>query len=247
MIDPFFMPRMYPVIDPPEPRRNWALFLDLDGTLLDIAQTPYAVTVPEDLTDNLRAASSALNGALAIVSGRLLTEVDYLLTPLKLPSAGEHGGVIRMPDGTHDEVDAKIPFSWVEALSLDAAQWPGVLIERKTHGVVAHYRRAPKFAEPIRKRAQALVAQAPDTFEILEGKMAIEIRPRTVTKARAVHRLMSAEPFAGRVPVFVGDDLTDHDGFKAAEALGGLAVDVFERFGGRTADVRAWVREIGRL
>lgn len=247
MIDPFFLPRMYPVIDPPMPQKDWALFLDLDGTLLDIAQTPYAVTVPEDLVDDLRAASAALNGALAIVSGRLLSEVDYLLTPLKLPAAGEHGGVIRMPDGSHDEVDAKIPFSWVEALIEDAAQWPGVLIERKTHGVVGHYRRAPKFAEAVRARAQELVAQMPETYEILEGKMAIEIRPRTVTKARAVRRLMSAEPFAGRTPIFVGDDLTDHDGFKAAESLGGMAVDVFQRFAGRTDDVRAWVRDIGKL
>src|SRR5215470_7413324 len=110
MIDPFFMPRMYRVADPPAPKADWALFLDVDGTLLDIAATPDAVVVPDGLVDSLAAASSALGGALAIASGRLLAEIDHLLEPLKLPAAGEHGAIIRLPDGLYDELDCKIPF-----------------------------------------------------------------------------------------------------------------------------------------
>ena len=247
MIDPFFLPRMYRVADPPVPRADWALFLDLDGTLIDIAQTPDAVEVPPQLTDRLAAASNALGGALAIASGRLLAEIDQLLAPLKLPAAGEHGAVIRLPDGTYDELDCKIPYDWVETLLAASALMPGVLIERKAHCVVAHYRRAPRHVDELRRIAARLVGLAPDSFEVLEGKMAIELRPRTVTKARAVNRLMQCDPFKGRVPVFVGDDLTDHDGFRAAEAKGGLAVDVFQRFAGRPQEVREWLKQVARV
>src|ERR1700687_685629 len=157
MIDPFFLPRMYRVADPPEPQANWALFLDLDGTLIDIAQTPDAVEVPDDLPDRLAAASGALGGALAIASGRLLAEIDQLLAPLKLPAAGEHGAVIRLPDGVYDELDCKIPSDWVETLLAASAEMPGVLIERKAHSVVAHYRRAPRYVDELRQIAVRLV------------------------------------------------------------------------------------------
>jgi trehalose 6-phosphate phosphatase len=247
MIDPFFMPRVYRAADPPPPAADWALFLDLDGTLLDIAATPDAVVVPDGLIANLGDVSQALHGALAIASGRLLAEIDQLLAPLKLPAAGEHGAVIRLPDGSYDELDCKVPYDWVEAFLAAAAQMPGVLIERKAHSVVAHYRRAPQYLDELRSIAVRLVALAPSSFEILEAKMAIELRPRTVNKARAVNRLMMCEPFKGRVPVFVGDDLTDHDGFKAASAMGGLAVDVFERFAGRPQEVRNWLKLVARV
>lgn len=247
MIDPFFMPRIDRKADPPAPQADWALFLDLDGTLLDIAPTPDSVEVPEGLVGRLSEVSEALNGAVAIASGRLLAEIDQLLAPLKLPAAGEHGAVIRLPDGLYDELDCKIPVDWVETLTAAAARMPGVLIERKAHSVVAHYRRAPENLDELRKIAVHLVGLAPASFEILEAKMAIELRPRTVTKARAVNRLMQCEPFKGRTPVFVGDDLTDHDGFKAAEALGGVAVDVFQRFAGRPQEVRNWLKQVARV
>ena len=123
----------------------------------------------------------------------------------------------------------------------------GVLIERKAHSVVAHFRRAPRYVDELRRIAARLVELAPASFEVLEAKMAIELRPRTVTKARAVNRLMQCDPFKGRVPVFVGDDLTDHDGFRAAEAMSGLAVDVFQRFAGRPQEVRDWLTQVARV
>lgn len=247
MIDPFFLPRMYRVSDPPEPASNWALFLDLDGTLLDIAQTPDAVVVPDGMVDDLSAAARALDGALAIVSGRLLAEVDQLLAPLVLPAAGEHGAVIRLPDGSYDELDCRIPYDWIVALLAASKGMTGVQIERKAHSVVAHYRLAPKYMEELREISARLVSLAPESFEILEAKMAIELRPRTVSKARAVNRLMQCPAFKGRLPVFVGDDLTDDDGFKAAEAMGGLAIDVFQRFAGRPKDVRDWLKRIAKV
>jgi trehalose 6-phosphate phosphatase len=246
-IDPFFMPRMFPVADPPEPELNWALFLDLDGTLLDLAQTPSAVEVPRELVADLKAAAAALGGALAIVSGRLLVEVDALLAPLKLPGAGEHGALIRMPDGTLDEIDARLPFEWAQSLIDESAAMKGVLIERKTHSVVAHFRRAPRYGKQLRKLAEKLIAANTASYEILDARMAVEIRPRTVTKARAVNRLMSADPFTGRKPVFVGDDVTDHDGFRAATAMGGIAIDVFERFAGRPGEVRHWLKSFADI
>lgn len=247
MIDPFFMPRLVPIAAPPEPRADWALFLDLDGTLLDIAATPDRVVVPPELLRDLAAASVALGGALAIVSGRMLSEVDSLLAPLRLPGAGEHGGVIRLPDGQRDEADAKVPVDWIEALIEAGAAKAGVLIERKTHSVVAHYRRAPKHEDYFRELCRQLVQGQEQDFEVLHGKMAFEIRPRTVTKARPVERLMRLEPFRGRHPVFVGDDVTDQDGFRAAEAFGGEGLDVFLCFGGRPAEVRHWLKSVAAV
>jgi len=240
--DPFFLPRLTPVAHPPKIEANWALFLDLDGTLIDIAATPDSVVVPDGLVTTLNETCEALGGALAIVSGRLLSEVDQLLAPLKLPGGGEHGAVIRLPDGAQDEIDVRVPHDWVETLLDAAARMPKVLIERKTHSVVAHYRRAPDRAEELRKITARLVADDPASFDVLECKMAVEIRPRTVSKARAVKRLMAVAPFAGRVPVFVGDDLTDQDGFRAAEELGGRGLSVGDHFGGRPGEVRHWLK-----
>jgi trehalose 6-phosphate phosphatase len=232
---------------PPVPQRDWALFLDLDGTLLDIAATPYAVVVPRDLVADLKAAAAALDGALAIISGRALRDIDNLLAPLRLPAAGEHGAIVRLPGGTQDEVEAQVPNDWIETLLRLQETCPGVFTEWKTHNVVAHFRNAAAHETTVRRVAAELVSRDRVNFELLEAKMAVEIRPRAVTKARAVSRLMEVEPFAGRVPVFVGDDRTDHDGFAAAIALGGIALDVAHAFAGRPGEVRAWLKRVAEI
>lgn len=247
MIDPFFTPRLFALATPPAARANWALFLDLDGTLLDIAPTPDAVAVPGDLVHDLSIAARKLDGALAIVSGRLLSEIDALLAPLKPAGAGEHGAVVRLPSGQYDEIDAKVPPDWVDVLIDAARDKLGVLIERKTHSVVAHYRNAPKHEEFFRTLCASLINDHVGAYEILQAKMALEIRPRTVTKARAVNRLMQTAPFEGRVPVFIGDDATDYDGFRACAKLGGEGIDVFERFAGRPQEVRLWLKTFANL
>lgn len=226
----------------PEPASDWALFLDLDGTLLDIAATPDDVVVPQDLVQDIAAASKMLGGALAIVSGRTLENIDRLLAPLKLPIACEHGATIRLPNGFFDEIELEVPKDWKETVDDLAARRPGVLSETKRHNVVAHYRNAPSHEEELRQTVTSLVARDPVNFELLEAKMAFEIRPRKVTKARAVHALMNIEPFRGRMPVFVGDDRTDHDGFAAAIELGGIALDVGIAFGGAPSNVRHWLK-----
>jgi trehalose 6-phosphate phosphatase len=247
MIDQFFLPRMLPLANPPEPKANWALFLDLDGTLLDIAAAPDRVVVPPELIHDLRAAAAALGGALAIVSGRMLSEVDALLNPLRFPGGGEHGAVIRLPNGQRDEVDAKVPAEWSDTLVEAASRKAGILVERKTHSVVLHYRRAAHHEDFCKQICFELISGRQVDFEVLQGRMAVEVRPRTVTKARPVHRLMMLAPFAGRRPLFVGDDVTDRDGFRAAEVFGGEGIDVFQRFAGRPREVRQWLKSIGKL
>jgi trehalose 6-phosphate phosphatase len=232
---------------PPKPQPDWALFLDVDGTLLDIAATPDGVVVPPDLVSDLTAASAALGGALAVVSGRMLSEVDQLLAPLQLPGAGEHGAVVRLPSGQMDEIDAKISPDWIEALNEAAVNKPGTLIEPKTHGLVAHFRQAPAHEAFFGELCARLVAARAQEFEVLHGKMMFEIRPRSVSKARPVERLMAVAPFKGRRPVFVGDDVTDEDGMRAAIELGGEGYNVHESFGGRAGEVRRWLKLVAAL
>ena len=237
-----------PAVDaPPKAQRDWALFLDLDGTLIDIAATPDGVIVPPDLVSDLAAASAALGGALAVVSGRMLSEVDRLLAPLHLPGAGEHGAVVRLPSGQMDEIDATVPSDWIDALNDAAAGKPGVLIERKTHSVVAHFRQAPSHEAFLGELCARLAAGRAQEFEVLHGKMMFEIRPRSVTKARPVERLMAVAPFKGRRPVFIGDDVTDEDGMRAAIALGGEGFNVHQAFGGRPGEVRRWLKTVAAL
>jgi trehalose 6-phosphate phosphatase len=247
MLDPALMPERGAAARPPVPQRDWALFLDLDGTLLDIAATPDAVVVPGDLVTDLQAAAAALGGALAIVSGRDLREVDRLLDPLRIPAGGEHGAVIRLPSGARDDVALKVPSDWLEDLLRLQETCPGVLTEVKSHNVVAHYRSVPAYEGKVKRLASELVSRDPESFELLHAKMAVEIRPRAVTKARAVDRLMEVEPFAGRTPVFIGDDITDHDGFAAAIEHGGIALDVGMVFSGRPQEVRAWLKTIAQI
>lgn len=232
-----------PDIAAPKPRPDWALFLDIDGTLLDIAPRPDAVEVPANLAATLAEARSWLGGALAIVSGRTIAEIDALMAPLRLPCVGEHGAIIRRPDGATDRAgpDHKVPSAWKASLHAAAGRWPGVLIEEKTYGVAVHFRQAPGLEREVRDLVDTLVAEDSDRFEALPASMAFEIRHRALTKAIAVDEFMTQPPFAGRVPVFVGDDVTDEDGFRAARAMGGLGLNVGNSFGGQPSRVRRWL------
>lgn len=247
MIDPSLDPGVPLIVLAPEPRPDWALFLDLDGTLIDIAATPASVVVPPDLVRALQRATAALGGALAIVSGRPLADLDALLAPFEFAGGAEHGAVVRKANGSVETLGTAVPGDWVAALRVTAADRTGVLIEEKSHSVVAHYRQAPADGPMLLAAAERLVAQAPELFEVLRGNMAIEIRPRAANKARPVEVLMASPPFQGRVPIFVGDDLTDEDGFRAVEALGGAALRVGHAFLGRPLEVRRWLTRVGDL
>jgi trehalose 6-phosphate phosphatase len=227
---------------PPVPGENWALFLDLDGTLLDIAETPDAIVVPHALIPALKSAAAWLDGALAIVSGRTLQNIDAILSPLVLPSAGEHGAVLRLPGGVIEEANptCAVPGAWKRHIESVVEKWSGVAVEMKEFNVTIHFRQAPE----RRNDVLALLVQTVNGvsgFEVLPAHMAYELRHSTLTKASAVRTFMHEPHFAGRIPVFVGDDVTDEDGFRAAEDLGGLALHVATSFGGKPVHVRQWL------
>lgn len=227
----------------PEIEAGWALFLDLDGTLLDLAPTPDSVIVPPGLPVLLGRLASGLGGALAVVTGRARETADRLLRPWRPAGGFSHGAELRDAAGRilDDRSVASVPPAWVAELARQAARWPGVIVERKPHGVALHYRTAPQHAGEARAAIAALVAGHAADFEVLAAHMAVELRPRGVTKARPVELLMAAPPFHGRWPVFVGDDVTDEDGMRAARRLGGMGLRVGRDFPGGSAQVRDWI------
>lgn len=220
---------------------RWTVFLDVDGTLLDIAPTPHAVRVPEGLVATLTRLRESLDDALAFVSGRSLDEIDQLFTPLRTAVAAEHGAIVRLPDGRMEETDVTVPAEWRAALADLAQKHRGVLIEEKRHSIAVHFRLAPEAEPVVRHAVDALVADAADRFDVLPARMAFEIRGRGVSKAAAVRRLMQAHPFAGRLPLYIGDDVTDEPAIAAARELGGLGLHVGRDFGGEPANVRSWI------
>ncbi|HYD98108.1 MAG TPA: trehalose-phosphatase [Alphaproteobacteria bacterium] len=235
---------------PPGPFEGWALFLDVDGTLLDIAPEPDAVAVPPNLAAVLAALSARLGGALALVSGRAVADLDRLFLPLVLPAAGQHGGELRRAAGGPVERAGREPgLDAVQAAARGfAAGCPGILVEDKGTSVAVHYRDAPWAAPNLLDALERAVAPAGERLHIMRGKMVLEVKAKGTDKGAALRAFMTAPPFAGRVPVFIGDDVTDRDGFRAAEALGGHGVEVAPRPTGAArfrlddpAAVRAWL------
>jgi trehalose 6-phosphate phosphatase len=220
---------------------NAALLLDFDGTLIDIAATPHAVVVPSELSPLLRAIRDKLGGALAIVTGRPVESIEAMLPDVATAIAGEHGGAIRfLPGGPLERVDLPdLPPAWVQAGERAVAEHPGTLFEPKARGFALHYRQAPAARDAMERAARAIVGTM-ETHFVLGGAMVWEVKPRGADKATAVAALMARAPFAGRVPVYVGDDVTDLDGFREARALGGLGLQVQDVFGD-AAGVRAWL------
>ena len=221
--------------------QNPALLLDFDGTLVEIAPTPASVVVPPDLPPLLARIAARLGGAVAIVSGRPVADLERFL-PVPLPLAAEHGAVLR-PDPTRPAESpalATTPPAWRERAAAWAAAHPGALVEDKTHGFVVHYRQAPAAGEAARALLERLVAQDPERFALLPAHMAFELRPRGASKATAVRALMARPPFAGRTPVFIGDDVTDEAGMAAAREFGGEGWRLQDAFG-TPASLRAWL------
>lgn len=207
-----------------------ALFLDFDGTLADLAPQPEAVQVAADLITVLTQLAAQLNGALAIVSGRRLADLDDFLAPLRLPSAAEHGARHRAAGG---EViclaspDLKAVMRLATAL---AARHDGLRVEVKSAAVALHYRHAPAL-ETLALQVMQDAAQGTPGLELLRGKSVFEVKPAGISKGTAIEAFMASAPFAGRQPLFAGDDSTDEAGFSAVQRLGGQGIKVGE---GRT-------------
>jgi trehalose 6-phosphate phosphatase len=218
---------------PPPPRADTAaiaLFVDVDGTLVDIASRPDAVVVDASLPPTLARLKQRLGGALAPVSGRALRDIDALLG-LDGAAAGLHGAELRGPRGTAlatpilaEGLDAARERA-VEA----AAAIAGVLVEDKGGAIALHYRAAPDAELDVRRAAIAMLDAAGDGFELLHGKCVIELKPANADKGAALAALMRIAPFAGRVPWMIGDDATDEDAFAEVNAERGVSIVVGTR------------------
>ncbi|AXK71005.1 trehalose-phosphatase [Lysobacter sp. TY2-98] len=214
---------------PPPVQPHWALFLDVDGCLLDFADDPDDVHVPDGLGDALSRLSSALDGALALVSGRRIAQLDRLFPALRAPAAGLHGLELREAIEHAPALDPPPDLQRArEAAEQIASAHPGARVEDKGIALALHWRAAPAAASPLQAIAAAALTNLPG-YRLQHGNCVVELRPAHADKGDAVHRLMRVAPFDGRTPVFAGDDLTDEDGFAAANRLGGLSVRVGDR------------------
>lgn len=213
-----------PPIDP-----AWALFLDVDGTLLDFTPHPDDVTVSPALRDTLAALHRRLGGALALISGRPLAMLDALFDPLRLPAAGLHGLELRHGDDLRPAPAAAdaLPEVLEEARAFAAAR-PGVVVEDKGSAVGLHWRAAPAHGDAMQDFARAALARLPG-YRLQHGNQVAELRPAGADKGDAIATLAARPPFRGRHPVFVGDDLTDEHGFTVVNDLGGDSVLVGPR------------------
>lgn len=240
--------------EPPLPAVDdglYAFFFDVDGTLAEIRSEPDAVTIPAAVRDNLQALSIACNGALALVSGRPIQQLDKLTEPLKLPMAGVHGAELRDGDGNLQCVTlpAEVAVPLQQMLDKGMASMPGTLLEGKGMAFALHYRQAMSFQQQVLELAQAAVAQFPH-LTLQPGKCVVEIKPQGKDKGAAINSFMQTPPFAGRIPVFIGDDLTDEQGFLAVNAMNGISVKVGEGSGHaqyhlkQVADVHHWLEQL---
>ncbi|HTY98329.1 MAG TPA: trehalose-phosphatase [Rhodocyclaceae bacterium] len=214
-----------------------AFFLDVDGTLLEMAPTPDQVRVDGEVLLIVDALGAAAGGALALVSGRSLADVDRLFAPRRLPAAGQHGAERRDSlGGGHSYGGGPAQLAALRTcVGAWAAAVEGLLVEDKGLTLAVHYRQAPHLECEVHRRFEECLGRVGGAFRLQPGRLVLEARPANWDKGVAVREFMSEEPFAGRIPVFVGDDATDEDGFAAARQLGGHAVKV-----GRGASLAPW-------
>lgn len=204
-----------------------ALFLDFDGTLVEIVDRPDLTIVPDELKALLADLQKRLSGALAVISGRPIAELDRLLSPLRLPAAGVHGLELR---GNNGEITALaktvISDDARRQVQKLAAVDPGLIMEDKGHSLSMHYRLAPGLEQQVHDTMQRITATLGPEFILQHGKMVVELKPGGIHKGTAIERFASQPPFAGRRAVFFGDDVTDEDAFDAVNRLDGYSIKV---------------------
>jgi trehalose 6-phosphate phosphatase len=230
-----------------------AILLDIDGTLLDIAPTPHDVRVPPTLRRTLTKLHARTGGALALVSGRSLRDIDLIFSPLQLTAVGGHGAEIRLlPEGSSKRqpsvlLDKKLRRRFADI----AGSGDGIIVEDKGYSLALHYRLAPEKQRAVEDAVAAICADLPTAFlEVLPGKSVLEIKKVGFNKGTAIQYLMSQPPFAGRRPIFVGDDTTDETAFAIVPEFDGIAISVGRMVPGVTqrfeapSDVRRWLERI---
>jgi trehalose 6-phosphate phosphatase len=205
----------------------WALFLDVDGTLLELAEHPDLVVVPEGLVPLLARLKESLGGALALVSGRSLAALDALLGEAGLDAAGCHGAEMRIGGRAANlaVADSLVP-GLAERLAHRAEGIPLAMVEIKSHSVAFHYRPPSLDAARARALVAACLEDLADRFRLLDGKQVVEALPVGAGKGEAIAHFLDHSPYAGRRPVFVGDDVTDEEGFREVNRRGGLSIRV---------------------
>jgi trehalose 6-phosphate phosphatase len=228
-----------------------AFLLDVDGTIVDIAPTPHDVVVPESLRRVLARLIERTGGAVALVSGRSLADLDALFAPMRLTAVGGHGAEFRLINGTTLEGRDASPLDPELRRRLVAIAGHGVSSEDKGYAVALHYRQAPEREHFVRREVAKVCAEpwlVP--LEVLPGKAVVEIKYAEFTKATGVRELMSHPPFAGRHPIFIGDDTTDESVFAIMPELDGLAISVGRQVAGvanhfdTPESVRGWLARI---
>ncbi|HKI15484.1 MAG TPA: trehalose-phosphatase [Roseiarcus sp.] len=206
-----------------------ALFLDVDGTLLDLAERPDGVVTPAGLVATLKKTERKLAGALALISGRLIDDLDRLFEPLRLRASGVHGAEMRFDPGgplTSKPAPMELPQSLFKALTRAVEAFPGVFVENKRFSIAVHYRLAPAAERPVRETVMRLIDSLRPAVEVMNAHCAIELKAPGFDKGGAIAAFLSTPAFRGRTPVFVGDDATDESGFALVAARGGYAYSV---------------------
>lgn len=207
---------------------GWALFLDVDGTLLEIAETPQSVRVPPVLREILVSLSFRLDGALALVSGRTLNDLDHLFAPLRFCAAGVHGWERREATGCviRPQLDPSRLDCARDLLRRLVERQEGLMLEDKGHGLAVHFRRAPHLSAVVREHVTEACRLVGSAFTMQAGKCVFEIRPAGHTKGTSVRAFMQQPPFLERLPIYIGDDLTDEDAFAIVNEIGGISIKV---------------------
>ncbi len=237
----------------PHNQQGWALFLDVDGTLLEIAETPQGVHVPASLKQLLEEVRWRLDGALALVSGHSLANLDQLFSPLRFIASGVHGCERRTAGGhvLRPEVDAATIARVHAQLAEFVRGHEGLLLEDKHYAVAMHFRRAPEMRDEVYRVMNEALKQLGPVFALQAGKSVLELRPSGWTKGSSITSFMQAAPFAGRTPVFIGDEVTDEDAFAVVNEMTGVSIRVGNpaatlaqhRLGG-VAEVLRWLKTI---
>ena len=235
---------------PPPAELNWAYFIDVDGTLIEIAETPGGVLVDAALVELIEQFSRACGGALALVSGRSIANLDGLIACPQLPMAGLHG--LERRDAGGRRTTLATVFAAKEAIKMALVpvleRHPGLLLEDKGLTLALHYRSAPTLAAYVHRLMARLVHLGGDGLELQRGKRVVEIKPAGIDKGSAIDAYLAEPPFCARRPVFIGDDLNDEHGFAAVNRRDGISVKVGKgascaRF--RLPDVQAVRRWLG--
>jgi trehalose 6-phosphate phosphatase len=237
----------------PPPLEQTAFLLDIDGTLLDLAPTPREVWVPPDLANTLSRLLMRTSGALALVSGRSLNDIDLIFAPEQFPAVGGHGAEMRLSTDSEAVATHAPPMDkeLKRRLAAIAKLSPGILLEDKGYSLALHYRLAPHAEKAIYEAVSLIRADLPSAqIEVLPGKCVCEIKHSGFNKASGVVELMTHEPFRGRRPIFIGDDVTDESVFAIMADFGGLAFSVGRRAHGvaghfdEPRDVREWLAHL---